>query len=79
MPLYLNPKTLPEEEKSEEEFIISEAKFDLTSIQKEENDQPEFHEQNKTICMKVFPKLAERTNLTPDELKMYFFIRFEYV
>ena len=29
--------------------------------------------------MKLFPKLAQRTNLTPDELKCYYAIRFAYI
>lgn len=29
--------------------------------------------------MKIFPKLARRTNLSPDELKVYYSIRFNYI
>ena len=29
--------------------------------------------------MKLFPKLAQRTNLTPDELKTYYAIRFTFL
>ena len=29
--------------------------------------------------MKIFPKLAQRTNLTLDELKTYYAIRFTYI
>ena len=37
------------------------------------------HENSKTLCMKMFPKLAQRTNLTPEELKAYYQIRFNYM
>lgn len=30
--------------------------------------EPQFHKENKTVCMKIFPKLASKTNLTFDEL-----------
>jgi len=37
------------------------------------------HEEAKSVCMKLFPKLARRTNLTADELKVYYAIRFTYI
>ena len=37
------------------------------------------HDAAKTMCMKLFPKLAQRTNLTPEELKVYYAIRFTYI
>jgi len=37
------------------------------------------HDQARSICMKLFPKLARRTNLTPEELKVYYGIRFTYI
>jgi len=37
------------------------------------------HEQARSLCMKLFPKLARRTNLTPEELKVYYGIRFTYI
>ena len=37
------------------------------------------HEDAKSLCMKLFPNLARRTNLTPEELKVYYAIRFTYI
>ena len=31
---------------------------DFMALQQNEKKQPELHEQTKTICMKMFPKLA---------------------
>ena len=33
----------------------------------------------KSLCHKVFPKLAARTNLEPEELQTYYAIRFQYL
>ena len=52
---------------------------DFMALQKNEKRQPELHEQSKTICMKMFPKLAQRTNLSPEELKTYYAVRFTYI
>lgn len=42
------------------------------SMQQNQKAQPQLHENSKTFCMKMFPKLAQRTNLTPEELKSYY-------
>ena len=52
---------------------------DFMSLQQNEKRQPQLHEETKSLCMKIFPKLAQRTNLTPDELKTYYAIRFTYI
>ena len=52
---------------------------DFLEMQESERKQPELHEETKTLCMKMFPKLAQRTNLTPEELQTYYQIRFVYI
>ena len=52
---------------------------DFLALQNSERQQPQQHEELKTVCMKVFPKLAQRTNLTPEELQTYYTVRFQYI
>jgi len=33
----------------------------------------------KNVCLKIFPKLAAKTNLDPEELQTYYAIRFQYL
>jgi hypothetical protein len=35
-------------------------------------EEPDFHKRNKTMCMKLFPYLAERTKLSFDEIAFYY-------
>jgi len=79
-------KELSEEDNSSEIMIKEEEPMMMKSVDKmnmlesfkEVKGQPDFHTNNLTVCMKVFPQLAERTNLTAEELKTYFFIRCTY-
>ena len=41
--------------------------------------QPELHERQKTVCMKLFHKLADKTDLNVQELQTYYRIRLCYV
>ena len=41
--------------------------------------QPELHERQKTVCMKLFHKLADKTDLNVQELQTYYRIRLSYV
>ena len=52
---------------------------DFMAMQENERRQPTLHEESKSVCMRLFPNLARRTNLTPDELKVYYAIRFTYI
>ena len=52
---------------------------DFCALQEGERQQPEQHESLKNICMKIFPKLANTTDLTPEELQTYYTIRFQYI
>lgn len=52
---------------------------DFMQMQQNERKQPEMHEEMKTLCMKFFPKLANKTNLTAEELQTYYSIRFNYI
>ena len=37
------------------------------------------HDELKSVCMKIFPKLASKTNLDAEELQVYYAIRFQYI
>ena len=52
---------------------------DFMEMQENEHRQPEQHDEAKSVCMKLFPTLSKRTNLTEDELKVYYSIRFTYI
>jgi len=55
------------------ESLQAEQWEDFLTMQNNQRDsQPELHEKEKTVCMKMFPKMAERTNLNADELKTYY-------
>ena len=41
--------------------------------------KPELHERQKTVCMKLFHKLADKTDLNVQELQTYYRIRLCYV
>lgn len=41
---------------------------DFLALQENERKQPAQHEDVKSVCMKVFPKLAAKTNLDGEEL-----------
>ena len=45
----------------------------------ENMDEPDFHKNNKSICMKLLPTLAARTKLTPDELYAYYYFKLDQV
>ena len=41
--------------------------------------QPDQHENQKSLCMKLFKQLAAKTDLTEQELRLFHQIRTEYI
>lgn len=64
----------------EEEQNIGKKQWeDFLQMQDGQRQQPQQHEDNKNVCLKIFPKLASKTNLDEEELQTYFAIRFQYL
>eukprot|EP00347_Sterkiella_histriomuscorum_P007742 403347728 len=75
-------KSLPRLEKDDEDysdFKLEDLLGDSMASEEEIKavfEQPLSHTQQKTVCMKIFPKLAQRTNLTQQELELFYDLKF---
>lgn len=38
-------------------------------------EEPNFHKNNRTLCMKIFPQLAKKTNLSLKEIEYYYYLK----
>ena len=81
-PMFETQKDLIESSFFEEEEVNDIGKKqweDFLQMQNNERTQPEQHENMKNVCLKIFPKLALQTNLSAEELQVYYAIRFKYI
>ena len=53
--------------------------YSFISKRIENNEQPMSHEEAKNLCQKMFPKLAEGTKLTKEELEVFYQFKVEQV
>jgi hypothetical protein len=51
--------------------------YSFISKRVENNEQPMSHEEAKNLCQKMFPKLAEGTKLSKEELEVFYQFKVE--
>ena len=63
-----------EDEDFKEDFKLNEIidSIDDSAAIKRHLEEPNFHKDNKSLCMKIFPALAKRTNLSIKEIEFYY-------
>jgi thymidylate synthase ThyX len=76
MPLKQN---LIEESKSPQRGDDDDNDYSFISKRVENKEQPMSHEEAKNLCQKMFPKLAEGTKLTKEELEVFYQFKVEQV
>lgn len=72
---YSSYKALPRVDKKDHfdlQDLLSELDGEDIEMLQKSVKEPQFHKENKTLCMKIFPKLASKTNLTLEELQFYY-------
>ena len=55
------------------------ADYSIISKRVENSEQPMSHEEAKNLCQKMFPKLAEGTKLTKEELEVFYQFKVEQI
>ena len=60
-----------EESKKQIDFNVDEEDAVRTSSTQQKGEPPS-HAEAKSLCEKLFPKLAEGTKLTPEELEVFY-------